>query len=282
MSGERPRGSLTASGEMSLADPSRRLVAAAPLLALLSGCSAAEEKQAERGVIAQSRARKDGRLTLTGVFDPGKASPPGTFQIGGGARRTVLFVPRSPPPPAGYPLALMMHGATQRAQFAPAAFGEAAERLGLVMVAPNSASQTWDLSRGPHGTDAATIQAALDGALQRTPIDRRRIACCGFSDGASYALSLGVTDGDLFSDILAFSPGFMVPGEPHGKPRVFISHGRQDNILPFSGARRIARTLKSRGYDVEFYAFKGGHWPVPQAIERGFGRFLTRTRPPGA
>ena len=33
----------------------------------------------------------------------------------------------------------------------------------------------------------------------------------GFSDGASYALSLGAANGDLFTHIAAFSPGFMRP-----------------------------------------------------------------------
>lgn len=33
--------------------------------------------------------------------------------------------------------------------------------------------------------------------------------CAGFSDGASYALSLGLPNGNLFSHIVAFSPGFM-------------------------------------------------------------------------
>ncbi len=47
----------------------------------------------------------------------------------------------------------------------------------------------------------------------------------GFSDGASYALSLGVPNGDLFTHIVAFSPGFMrLPDqEPAGggrKPKV--------------------------------------------------------------
>ena len=244
------------------------------MLAWLGGCARAEAEKARKVEVAQAVARDDGRLKLTGVFDPDQASEPGAHEIGGGARRTLLYVPKTPAPATGYPLVLALHGATQSAQFAPPIFALAAERHGVVVIAPNSQAVTWDLSKGPHGTDAATIQAALDGALTRAPIDRRRIACAGFSDGASYALSLGLTDGDLFTDVLAFSPGYLNPGEPHGKPRVFISHGRADDVLPFSGATRIAQRLKAQGYDVDFYAFKGGHWPTPKGVERAFRRFL--------
>jgi phospholipase/carboxylesterase len=35
------------------------------------------------------------------------------------------------------------------------------------------------------------------------------VALGGFSDGASYALSLDLTNGDLFASLIAFSPGFI-------------------------------------------------------------------------
>jgi predicted esterase len=34
------------------------------------------------------------------------------------------------------------------------------------------------------------------------------LAVSGFSDGASYALSIGPANGDLFTHVMAFSPGF--------------------------------------------------------------------------
>jgi hypothetical protein len=56
-------------------------------------------------------------------------------------------------------------------------------------------------------------------------VDPTRLAVGGFSDGTSYALSLGLTNGDLFSHVLAFSPGFAVPARRRGRPRLFLSHG---------------------------------------------------------
>ena len=45
---------------------------------------------------------------------------------------------------------------------------------------------------------------------------------------ASYALSLGIANGNLFSHVLAFSLGFLAPASQTGSPRIFVSHGTQD------------------------------------------------------
>ena len=90
----------------------------------------------------------------------------------------------------------------------------------------------------------------------------------GFSDGATYAVSLGLINGDLFRRVVAFSPGFVIPGETQGKPRFFISHGTEDKILPIDRCRRvIVSRLQKRGYDVTFREFDGGH-EIPAAIAR--------------
>jgi predicted esterase len=84
-------------------------------------------------------------------------------------------------------------------------------------------------------------------------IDPARVAIGGFSDGASYALSLGLTNGDLFSHVLAFSPGFMAPAGQEGSPRIFVSHGTRDAVLPIDRcSRRIVPTLRRAGYDVAY------------------------------
>ena len=96
----------------------------------------------------------------------------------------------------------------------------------------------------------------------------------GFSDGASYGISLGLINGDLFSSVVAFSPGFVVDGTPHSKPRIFISHGTNDHILPIDRCgRRIASQLKARGYDVTFREFEGDH-EIPGDVVREGLRFL--------
>ncbi|HEX2192821.1 MAG TPA: hypothetical protein VHH09_06465 [Acidimicrobiales bacterium] len=127
-------------------------------------------------------------------------------------------------------------------------------------MAPASRRQTWDRVVGTFGPEVAAIDAALDRTFSRLAVDRARVAVDGFSDGASYALSLGLANGDLFTHVIAFSPGFAAPGSRRGRPRVFVTHGLHDDVLPISAtSRRILRDLREEGYDVSYREFDGGH-----------------------
>ncbi len=137
-----------------------------------------------------------------------------------------------------------------------------ADEAGMVLLAPDSLSRTWDVIEGGFGPDVAMIDAAVQEAQARHEIDR--IVLGGFSDGASYALSLGLDDA-RYSGIVAFSPGFVAAERMRGRPRIFISHGVDDPVLPIGPcSRRIAPLLRRAGYDVEYVEFDGGHAVPPQ------------------
>ena len=105
-------------------------------------------------------------------------------------------------------------------------------------------------------------------------VDPARIGIGGFSDGASYALSLGVANGDLFTHVLAFSPGFIAPAVRRGKPRIFISHGTRDEVLPIDRtSRTIVPDLERRGYDVRYREFNGPHTVPADLAREAFGWF---------
>jgi phospholipase/carboxylesterase len=143
----------------------------------------------------------------------------------------------------------------------------AAEATALVL-APDSRGATWDAVRGGFGPDVELIERAMDDVLSRTRVDPERTVLAGFSDGASYALSLGLPNGDLFSHIAAFSPGFVLPAPGHGRPPVFVSHGRDDPVLPIDRcSRRIVPALRRAGYDVRYVEFDGGHG-IPDDVAR--------------
>jgi predicted esterase len=82
----------------------------------------------------------------------------------------------------------------------------------------------------------------------------------GFSDGASYALTVGLAFSDLFPRIIAFSPGYAI-GPPllDTKQRIFIAHARHDPILPASNTKQMAEALERAGYAPEVHWFNGGH-----------------------
>ena len=140
------------------------------------------------------------------------------------------------------------------------------EDTDLILLAPKSARETWDRVYGGFDHDVRMIDEVLAEVFGRFTIDPERVFVAGFSDGASYALTLGLANGDLFGAVVAFSPGFAAPARRRGKPRVFVSHGMDDHVLPIARTSRpIVASLRDDGYDVSFREFPGSH-TVPAAI----------------
>jgi len=181
-----------------------------------------------------------------------------------------LYVPAGYRPETPAPLVLLLHGAGEDARDGLAQLRGQADEPGIILLALSSRGPTWDsiLDRGRYGSDIAAIDRALEYTFSRWTVDPERVAVGGYSDGASYALSLGIANGDLFSDVLAFSPGFLPTTGRRGSPRIFVSHGTQDRWLPIdSCGRRIVSQLERAGYEVRYREFEGGHL-VPPAIAR--------------
>jgi len=204
------------------------------------------------------------------------AATPGRRPLGlDGRRDGAVLVPAGLDPTKPAPLLVALHGAGGIAMQLLDLMAVQAERHGVIVLAPESRGSTWDVIQGGYGPDAAFINRALTKLFRLHPIDPARIALSGFSDGASYALSLGVINGELFDHILAFSPGFMAPTSTADTPRIFVSHGIHDEVLPIDPcSRRIVPALERAGYDVEYHEFDGGHVVPPEMVERAMVRFL--------
>ena len=172
------------------------------------------------------------------------------------------------------PLLVMLHGATQSAEDMFWYLGSAHEEAGIAVLAPNSRDTTWDAIGGfGFGPDIEFLDRALERTFDVAAIDPARVAVGGFSDGASYAVSLGLINGHLFNTVVAFSPGFIVERAPQGKPRFYVSHGTNDHILPIDRCgRSIARWLKTRGYNVTFREFEGDHEIPADVMREGLAR----------
>ena len=209
---------------------------------------------------------------------PTASVSPGLHRLGlDPDRDAVLYVPQDYRPEQPAPFVLSLHGAGGDATGGLYPLGDLANEYGLILLAPASRKQTWDMVMGGFGPDITFIDLALTTAFARCAVDAARVAAAGFSDGASYALSIGVTNGDLFPAILAFSPGFIAPTELHGKPRIFISHGTRDQVLPIAGtSRRIVRLFAGAGYDDVVYSeFDGGHTVPPDVARAAVDWFLS-------
>ena len=235
----------------------RRGFLAAGAGVLAAGAAAVRAVQSTRGGDSLLRVRPR---------QPTRAVTPGQHSLDLGRDRDGwLVVPRGYSPDTATPLALMLHGAGGQAQRLAARF-PMADELGVILLVPESRGTTWDAIRGPFGADVQFIDRAMEQAFDRCNVNPKRLAIGGFSDGATYALSLGLDNGTLFTHVMAFSPGFTANRRPQGRPRIFISHGRKDDILPIDVcSRRIVPALEDGGYGVTYKEFDGPH-TVPQAI----------------
>ncbi|OLF18521.1 alpha/beta hydrolase [Actinophytocola xanthii] len=219
-------------------------------------------------------ARLDLRATPAAAF----SAPMGTSPLGlGEGRDGLLHVPGSAGPGEPLPLVVALHGAGGTGAQLVHLLVAAAERHGVLLLAPDSRGHTWDLivDRG-FGTDVEFLDDALRLALTRCPVDLDRLAIGGFSDGASYALSVGISNGDLFGHVLAYSPGFAAPAASVGRPALFVSHGTDDRVLPIDRcSRRLVPALRRSGYEVEYREFDGGHTVPPEIIDESLTWFHT-------
>jgi phospholipase/carboxylesterase len=196
-----------------------------------------------------------------------------------GARDALHYVPAGYKRDAPAALALMLHGAGGTAEQGMSLLQRFADEANVIIVAPQSAAATWDAVRDGFGPDVVAIDRALKQVFAPYAVDAKRVAVGGFSDGASYALGLGLTNGGLFTHVLAFSPGFVagardLQGE---RPRLFVSHGTRDRVLPIERCSRvIVERVREAGYVVRYREFDGPH-AIPDEIAReAVGWFVKR------
>jgi len=222
------------------------------------------------GAMALAGCRRGPTETVLGCarLSARPGDPAGSIEAGlspldlGSGRDGFLFVPAAYDPTVAAPLMLSLHGASGSARDMIDFRRPDAEAEGCLLLAVDSREWTWDAIRDAYGPDVRFIDDALDFTFTRCRVDPDHMVVEGFSDGASYALGIGLGNGDLFTRVVAFSPGFIpaFDGDPVGKPPVFIAHGTQDTVLPIDQtSRQIVPSLRNAGYDVEYVEHDGGH-----------------------
>lgn len=230
-------------------------------------------------------AARSPRLAVEAV--PAPAFREGVSRVGEGA---FLFRP----PGLGNaprPLLVLFHGAGMSARGMLDGMIPEARRCGCLLIALASHGRTWDLitttraARGREraarldslfGDDATRVERALSALLASPMVDRRRVVLIGFSDGASYALSLALANPDLVRGAVAVAPGFhLEPGAIDPSQRLFIAHSPEDRVLSFENSRdRIAASLRNAGFDPVFHAYRGGHVIDPAVVRLGVDHVL--------
>ncbi|HEV8406494.1 MAG TPA: hypothetical protein VGQ34_01050 [Sphingomicrobium sp.] len=185
---------------------------------------------------------------------------------------------------------VLLHGAGHRQVQMVQHFEAEADRRGLVLLAPSSRGVTWDsvldaeaplsvdsplANKQSHSfgrtPDSDHVEAAIANLAKIVPVDRAHTVLAGFSDGATFALAMGMSKDHPFAAVIAWSPGIAIRTErPARGRRVLVSHGRQDPLLKFDvTCGEIVPLLRSEGAAVTFLGFKGAH-EVPNAVKDAF------------
>ena len=209
---------------------------------------------------------------------PKQRAQPGRHAFGlGGTRDGYLSVPLGYNLAKPIPFILMLHGRGGGSEGLET-FCEAAAKEGIAVAVPESRGLTWDRIKGHFGPDIDFLERVLAYVFERLAVDPQHLAVAGFSDGGSYSLSVGLTNGDLFSHVIAYSPEFVSAPIRYGKPPVFITHGVQDQVLSVNLTENMVRQLQRSGYQVELKEFSGGHFMRPDLVKESFRWFAVTSR----
>ena len=159
---------------------------------------------------------------------------------------------------------VLLHGyGTTNTDLVPFADRLAAEGRAFVFPAApvklDSGGLAWATLESEIKTSAQSLQDLIAYIHETNP--NSKISVGGFSQGASMS-SLLVDSKTPIQHVILFSPGLMrkdVAKTSGTGPTVYISHGRQDKVLPFSDAQKLKAMLSNAGYEVKLSAFDGGH-----------------------
>ncbi|MFD1331539.1 alpha/beta hydrolase [Methylopila musalis] len=202
-----------------------------------------------------------GRLDFQHRLPGAPPLPPGRNLLGLFEERdAVLLVPPQIDPRRPTPLMTLFHGGGGSAtKILPMMERHALER-GFLLLAPQSLFPTWDIVIAGNGPDRERLDRALTEVACRFMLDPSRMAFAGHSDGGSYTLSLGLTNGHIVTHMIVSSAGFMSVQAQAGAPRIFLSHGVNDEQIPIDRSARVhAAQLREAGYDLTYVEHDGPH-----------------------
>ncbi len=152
----------------------------------------------------------------------------------------------------------------------PVAFqiGQGMLGFGWFPLTEGSGFDAREFERGAHA-----IRHFLDQALERYPVDRRKIVVLGFSQGGVMALDLVLRDPERFAGLMALSSWLPEPLDAaiprldaHQNLPALLVHGTEDPMIPVERARESRERLVKRGLALTYREYEMGHEIRPEAL----------------
>jgi dipeptidyl aminopeptidase/acylaminoacyl peptidase len=211
-------------------------------------------------------------------------------------RRVYWQTPTSPPPPAGYPVALVFQGSwvgpdntwlVERSMpfggyFQALLQARLLER-GYVVIAPEAeAGVAWQTNspRAFERTRDYVFMAALLDAIrfgEFGPSDPARLYATGISSGGYMTSRMAISFPGRFRALAiqsasyarCYGPLCSVPALPPDHPPTLLLHGADDRVVPVATMWRYANALSAAGLESDVIVDEGvGHAWLPEAPDR--------------
>jgi phospholipase/carboxylesterase len=141
----------------------------------------------------------------------------------------------------------------------------------------------WDTAEVPEGLVAARgLVTALMKEVRATMMSGEKIVLGGFSQGAMLSLDVALSSDEPLAGLVLMSgthiaarewERFLAKGARRAMP-VFMSHGTDDPLLPFTTAEGLRDVLLAHDLRVEWHAFRGAHG-IPPEVLSALGPFLS-------
>ena len=117
------------------------------------------------------------------------------------------------------------------------------------------------------------LQQFLDECLAQYPIDAKKLAILGFSQGGVMAYSLALSAPDRFGALVALSswlPPELVPHLSLGNSAqdlpTLVQHGVQDSMIEVGRARQSVETLREARIPLTYREYDMGHEIRPRSL----------------
>jgi phospholipase/carboxylesterase len=123
-----------------------------------------------------------------------------------------------------------------------------------------------------------TLEKFLDEAIAALPIERRKVAILGFSQGGVMAYALALRNPAKYAGLVALSswlPGSMAAAIPENPDlanlQTLVIHGTQDSMISIDLARESRDALGKLGVSAAYHEYEMGHEINPEALREIIG-----------